>query len=100
MGGRWAASLGLTPKQNSSGGKERLLGINKRGDFYMRCLLIHGARAMIQMARRRTDALISCVGGLYFERPRKYPLIKITILILIAAFIPLTSMQHERGVFP
>ena len=38
-------------------GKERLLGISKRGDAYVRCLLIHGARAMIQMARRRTDAL-------------------------------------------
>ncbi|CAB3810921.1 IS110 family transposase ISBcen3 [Paraburkholderia fynbosensis] len=56
-GRQMAASLGLTPKQNSSGGKERLLGISKRGDAYVRCLLIHGARAMIQMARRRTDAL-------------------------------------------
>ncbi|WP_250495483.1 IS110 family transposase [Caballeronia sp. GAWG1-1] len=56
-GRQMAASLGLTPKQNSSGGKERLLGISKRGDSYVRCLLIHGARAMIQMARRRTDAL-------------------------------------------
>lgn len=56
-GRQMAASLGLTPRQNSSGGKERLLGITKRGDAYVRCLLIHGARAMIQMARRRTDAL-------------------------------------------
>jgi transposase len=56
-GRQMAASLGLTPRQNSSGGKERLLGISKRGDAYVRCLLIHGARAMIQMARRRTDAL-------------------------------------------
>ncbi|GAB5100016.1 IS110 family transposase [Caballeronia sp. LP006] len=56
-GRQMAASLGLTPKQNSSGGKERLLGISKRGDSYVRCLLIHGARAMIQMAKRRTDAL-------------------------------------------
>lgn len=56
-GRQMAASLGLTPRQNSSGGKERLLGISKRGNAYVRCLLIHGARAMIQMARRRTDAL-------------------------------------------
>jgi hypothetical protein len=56
-GRQMAASLGLTPRQNSSGGKERLLGISKRGDAYVRCLLIHGARAMIQMARRRADAL-------------------------------------------
>jgi transposase len=65
-GRQMAASLGLTPKQNSSGGKERLLGISKRGDAYVRCLLIHGARAMIQMARRRTDALsvwVMCIAG-------------------------------------
>ena len=43
-GRQMAASLGLTPRQNSSGGKERLLGISKRGDAYVRCLLIHGAR--------------------------------------------------------
>jgi transposase len=46
-GRQMAASFGLTPKQNSSGGKERLLGISKRGDSYVRCLLVHGARAMI-----------------------------------------------------
>ncbi|MEZ2311421.1 transposase [Paraburkholderia sp. RCC_158] len=65
---RWSASLGLTPKQNSSGGKERLLGISKRGDAYVRCLLIHGARAMIQMARRRTDALSLWVMSIAAKR--------------------------------
>lgn len=42
-GREMAASFGLTPKQNSSGGKERLLGISKRGDAYLRSLLVHGA---------------------------------------------------------
>lgn len=41
-----AAYLGLVPKQHSSGGKERLLGISKRGDRYLRSLLVHGARAI------------------------------------------------------
>ena len=40
-----AAALGLTPRQYSSGGKDRLLGISKRGDAYLRCLLVHGARS-------------------------------------------------------
>jgi len=40
-----AAYLGLVPKQHSSGGKERLLGISKRGDRYLRSLLVHGARS-------------------------------------------------------
>jgi transposase len=51
-----AAWLGLVPRQCSSGGKERLLGISKRGDRYLRTLLIHGARATVYWARRKTDA--------------------------------------------
>jgi len=38
----FAASLGLTPRQHSTGGKDRLLGISKRGDSYLRKLMIHG----------------------------------------------------------
>ncbi len=45
-GRHMAAYLGLVPKQHSSGGKQRLLGISKRGDRYLRTLLIHGARAV------------------------------------------------------
>ena len=50
-----AAWLGLTPKQHSSGGKERLLGISKRGDAYLRTLLIHGARAVLKVAGQKDD---------------------------------------------
>lgn len=50
-----AACLGLTPGQHSSGGKERLLGISKRGDSYLRMLLIHGARSVLKVAGRKTD---------------------------------------------
>ena len=46
-----SAWLGLVPKQSSSGGKQHLLGISKRGDTYLRCLLIHGARAVIYKAK-------------------------------------------------
>ena len=56
-GGQMAASIGLTPRQNSSGGKERLLGITKRGDTYLRTLLIHGARSMINAAKKKDDRL-------------------------------------------
>ena len=46
-GREFAAYLGLVPRQHSSGGKTRLLGISKRGDSYARTLLIHGARAVL-----------------------------------------------------
>lgn len=49
---QFAAWLGLVPRQNSSGGKTQLLGISKRGDSYLRCLLVHGARAALGYAAR------------------------------------------------
>lgn len=52
-----AASIGLVPRQHSSGGKEVLLGISKRGDRYLRSLLVHGARSVVQQAPRRNDKL-------------------------------------------
>lgn len=51
-----AAWLGIVPRQDSSGGKPRLLGISKRGDTYLRTLLIHGARAVVRAAMRKDDA--------------------------------------------
>ena len=51
-----AAWLGLVPRPHSTGGKERLLGRSKRGDRYLCTLLIHGARATVPHARRKTDA--------------------------------------------
>lgn len=54
-GRQLAAWMGLVPRQNSSGGKQNLLGISKRGDTYLRTLLIHGARSVIQYAERKAD---------------------------------------------
>ena len=67
-GRQMAASLGLTPGQHSSGGKERLLGITKRGDVYLRTLLIHGARSAIYAARHKDDRLSQWVTGLAIRR--------------------------------
>jgi transposase len=50
-----SAWLGLVPKQHSSGGKEKLLGISKRGDGYLRKLLVHGARAVVRLCDNKTD---------------------------------------------
>lgn len=54
-GRQFAAWLGLVPRQHSSGGKVRLFGISKRGDTYLRTLLIHGARSVVSRASRKTD---------------------------------------------
>lgn len=50
-GREFAAWLGLAPGQTGTGGKVRLLGISKRGDTYLRTLLIHGARSVLASAK-------------------------------------------------
>lgn len=55
-GRQLAAWLGIVPKQHSTGGKSTLLGISKRGDTYLRTLLIHGARAVVRVAERKPNA--------------------------------------------
>lgn len=56
-GRHYAANLGLTPKQHSSGDKQRLGGITKRGDSYVRQLLIHGARSVLKNVKNKDDKL-------------------------------------------
>jgi transposase len=55
-GRQFAAWLGLVPRQYSSGGKTRLGHISKHGNVYLRTLLIHGARSVLQLTSKRTDA--------------------------------------------
>ena len=54
-GRQFAAWLGLVPRQSSTGGKTNLLGISKRGDVYLRTLLIHGARSVLLSLKRQPD---------------------------------------------
>jgi transposase len=67
-GRQLAAWLGLVPRQHSTGGKQILLGISKRGDTYLRMLLIHGARAVIRVAERRAGYAGSWLARLLARR--------------------------------
>ena len=67
-GRQFAAWLGLVPRQHSSGGKPRLLGITKRGDKYLRMLLVHGARAVVTQAARRDDPFSRWINTLRERR--------------------------------
>lgn len=69
-GRQFAAWLGLVPKQRSSGGKSRLFGISKRGDRYLRTLMIHGARAVLAKAGGKTDPRSLWIGRM---RDRRHP---------------------------
>jgi len=69
-GRQFAAWLGLVPQQRSSGGKERLGGISKRGDGYLRRLLVHGARAVVGWRKRAAvDGATSWIDRLLERRP-------------------------------
>ena len=69
-GRQFAAWLGLVPKQRSSGGRIRLLGISKRGDRYLRTLMIHGARAALGKAGDKQDPRSRWLVAL---RQRRHP---------------------------
>lgn len=67
-GRQFAAWLGLVPRQHSTGGKQALLGISKRGDSYLRTLLIHGARAVIRLAENKPGYAGSWLAGVLKRR--------------------------------
>ena len=66
---QFAAWVGLVPKQNSSGGKERQGGISKQGDRYLRRLLVLGATAVIRHARTKITAQTAWLRGVLDRRP-------------------------------
>jgi transposase len=67
-GRQLAAWLGLVPRQHSTGGKSTLLGISKRGDCYLRTLLIHGARSVVRVAQAKTELTGSWLQALLGRR--------------------------------
>jgi len=70
-GRQFAAWLGLVPRQHSTGGTARVLGIRKRGDVYLRTLLVHGARAPLRWVGLKTDRRSQWVRGLVERRGKK-----------------------------
>lgn len=67
-GRQFAAFLGLVPRQSGTGGRVRLLGISKRGDRYLRTLLIHGARTVLSWQRRPGRVLDPWLKSLLLRR--------------------------------
>jgi transposase len=67
-GRQMAAWLGLVPRQHSTGGKTVLRGISKRGDRYLRSLLVHGARSVVKAAAGKSDARSQWINQLRERR--------------------------------
>jgi transposase len=92
-GRQLAAFLGLVPKQHSSGGKERLQGISKRGDGYLRQLLVHGARAVLWHTVKKVERADTWLAQL---ASRRNPNIACVAQANKTARIVWALMFHER----
>jgi len=93
----FAASLGLTPRQHSTGGRDRLLGISKRGDSYLRTLLIHGARAVLRGSDSKSDNLSHWVRQL---TERKHANVAVVALANKTARIAWAITCHDSDYDP
>ena len=69
-GRQLAAWLGLVPREHSTGGKPRVLGMSKRGDGYLRKLLVHGARATLRWIDTKHDERSQWLKALIARRGR------------------------------
>ena len=95
-GGSWrqlAAWPGLVPGQHSTGGKSVLLGTSKRGDSYLRQLLVHGARAVVVVAQRSKEKRDKTIEGWL---SRKHINVAVVALANRNARIAWAVITHER----
>jgi transposase len=74
-GREFAAFLGLVPRQSGTGGRVKLLGISKRGDPYLRTLLIHGARTVLNQQSRADRTLDPWLKELLSRRPKNVAIV-------------------------
>lgn len=96
-GRQLAAWLGLVPKQSSTGGKTRILGISKRGDTYLRTLLIQGARSALKAAQNKPNASETWLTRL---AERRNPNIAAVALANKNARIAFALLAHDRDYQP
>ena len=96
-GRQMAAAIGITPKQHSSGDKHRLLGISKRGDVYLRTLMIHGARAVVARATHKDDRLSRWVTNI---AKQKHPNVAAVALANKTARMAWAMLRNETDYDP
>ncbi len=97
-GREFAAWLGLIPRQHSTGGKARLLGISKRGSVYLRRLFIHGARAMLLRVKYDTGRLGQWAHQLELRAPRNKVVVAVANKLARIAWAVLASGNEYHNV--
>jgi transposase len=97
-GREFAAWLGLLPNQHSTGGKVRLYGISKRGNSYLRKILIHGARAVVLRSKRDRIAMGAWMTSLETRAPRNVLIVATAHKLARIAWAVLSTGQNYRAV--
>lgn len=91
-----AAWIGLVPRQHSTGGTSTLLGISKRGDVYLRQLIIHGARAVLRWVDRKTDRTSRWAAVLKVRRHKNIAIVAMANKMVRVAFALLKKGEIYR----
>jgi transposase len=89
-----AAWLGLVPRQHSTGGRPKLLGISKRGNEYLRRMLLHGARSVIMQMERKRSALGTWLTELSERKHRNVTVVALANKMARIAWAMLTRGTH------
>ncbi len=97
-GREFAAWMGLVPKQYSTGGKAKLAGISKRGNLYLRKILIHGARAVVLRSKRERIAMGEWMAALEARAPRNVLIVAMANKLARIAWAVPSSGQDYRAV--
>ena len=100
LGRDFAAWLGLVPRQNSSGGKERLGRITKQGNPYLRRLLVLGATASLRWLHKRTDPLAVWTSQLLQRRPARLVTVALANKLARIAWAIMTTGELYRREAP
>jgi transposase len=96
-GREFAAWLGLVPRQNSSGGNDRLGGISKMGDRYLRHLLVVGATAVVRYTRRKTTTISLWANGLLDRKPARLVTVAVANKMARIAWAVMARNENYRA---
>ena len=97
-GREFSAWLGLVPRQYSTGGKAKLLGISKRGNVYLRKILIHGARAAVLRIKRDRSSIGAWMDALDARAPKNVVVVATANKLARIAWAVLSSGEHYRPI--
>ena len=94
----FAAWLGIVPRQYSTGGKAKLLGISKRGNVYLRKVLIHGARAAVLRIKRDRAPIGAWLDALDARAPKNVVVVAMANKLARIAWAVLSSGEEYRPI--